>query len=59
MNEAIETITQLITNVGFPIACCCVMFWQNSKLRESLDKNTTAIIKLSKFIDKDILEDDE
>ncbi len=54
-----DEITQLISNVGFPIACCIIMFWQNSKLRESLDKNTTAIIKLSKFIDKDILEEDE
>ena len=59
MNEAIQLITQLISNVGFPITCCVVMFWQNNKLRDSLDKNTSAIVKLSKFIDKDILGEDE
>ena len=46
-----EEITTLITNVGFPIACCIVLFWQNSKLRESLDKNTQAIEDLAKYME--------
>lgn len=30
-------ITNLITNVGFPIACCVVLFYNNSKFTESLN----------------------
>lgn len=29
-------ITNLITNVGFPIVCCVVMFNNNSKFTETL-----------------------
>ena len=29
-------ITTLISSVGFPIAACCVMFYQNSKMQETL-----------------------
>ena len=54
-----EDITTLITNVGFPIACCIVLFWQNTKLRDSLDSNTRAIQKLARYIDKDLDEEDE
>lgn len=32
----VSSITQLISNVGFPIAACCVMFYQNSKLQDTL-----------------------
>ena len=50
--ETINIITTLISNVGFPIACCVVLFWQNNKLRDSLDKNTNAIEELAKYIDR-------
>ena len=30
-----STIVQLISSLGFPIACCIAMFWQNNKLNES------------------------
>ena len=30
----INTITQIISNVGFPIACCIAMFWFNNKNEE-------------------------
>ena len=29
-------ITSLISSVGFPIAACCVMFYQNGKMQETL-----------------------
>lgn len=32
----ITTISQLIGSVGFPIAACCVMFYQNNKLQQTL-----------------------
>ena len=50
--DVVNTITTLISNVGFPIACCVVLFWQNNKLRDSLDKNTDAIEELSKYLTK-------
>ena len=33
-----EDITNLITNVGFPIACCVVLFWNNSNFTKTLNE---------------------
>ena len=33
-----NTIVSLIGSVGFPIAACCVMFMQNSKMQETLQE---------------------
>ena len=30
-----EEIAQLISNVGFPIACCIVLFYNNSKFNDT------------------------
>lgn len=46
---SIEAVSTLITNVGFPIACCCVMFYQNSKLQETLHDVT---LTMQKLVDK-------
>ena len=32
----VNTITQIVSNIGFPIAACCVMFYQNGKMQETL-----------------------
>lgn len=32
-----EEWTTLISNLGFPIACCIALYIQNNKLRESID----------------------
>lgn len=32
------TISQLIGSLGFPIVCCIVMFYQNSKMQETLSE---------------------
>ena len=53
-------IVQLISSLGFPIACCVAMFWQNNKLNEShkeeVSKLNEAInnntIALNHIIDK-------
>ena len=34
--EFVNLIAELVTKVGFPIACCCVLFSQNNKLQETL-----------------------
>lgn len=37
-----DEIISLITNVGFPIACCVVLFMQQNKLTKTLgDLNVT------------------
>lgn len=30
-----NAIVQIVSTLGFPIACCIAMFWQNNKLNES------------------------
>lgn len=50
-------IVTAISTVGFPIACCCFLLWQNSKqdnynreqqdkLRATIDNNTKSIESL-------------
>lgn len=57
MNEAVQLITTLISNVGFPIACVCYLFYSQQKDREShaieskawvdaLDRNTQVMERL-------------
>lgn len=57
MNE----IVQAVSTVGFPIACCCFLLWQNSKqdtyhreqmekLRQTIEENTKMIEKLAELI---------
>lgn len=48
----INSITNLISNMGFPIACCCYLFYSNDKLRGVLEENTKAIIALKEYIMK-------
>lgn len=55
-----SAIVQIISSLGFPIACCIAMFWQNNKLNEShkaeVSKLNEAInnntIALNHIIDK-------
>ena len=61
MMEQINTISQFITTVGFPIFACVVMYWQMgkqserhqeemSKIQEALTNNTNALIELAALI---------
>lgn len=55
-----NVIVQIVSSLGFPIACCIAMFWQNNKLNEShkaeVSKLNEAInnntIALNHIIDK-------
>lgn len=38
-----SAIVQIISSLGFPIACCVAMFWQNNKLNESHKEETTKL----------------
>lgn len=44
--EEINVITTLISSVGFPIACCCVLFYLFYQMRETLDKLNTTLVTL-------------
>ena len=57
MEGIVTTVSQLVSNLGFPIACVCVMFWQQNEERknhaaesekwvEALNRNTVAIERL-------------
>ncbi len=46
----VQTITQLISTVGFPIACCIYLFYSNEKLRNTIEENTKAIESLKSLI---------
>lgn len=51
----ISTISQVISTVGFPIAACVVMFYQNGKLQQTL---TDFVATLQKMNDRmDSIED--
>lgn len=53
-------VIQMISSLGFPIACCIAMFWQNTKLNENHKEETTKLneainnntIALNHLIDK-------
>lgn len=60
----VTTITQLIANLGFPIACCVTMFYQMNKqteqhkeemekVTEALNNNTLALSRLEMKIGED------
>lgn len=42
-----EEIVNIISNVGFPIACCVVMFINNSKFSEALNNLNMTLKELS------------
>ena len=46
-----EQIIQLISNVGFPIACCIFLFSQQTKLTNTLHDISTTMQVMSKRLD--------
>lgn len=53
MQETVTMLSSFISSVGFPIVACCMMYWQNNKLSETLNKNTEALIELKTIIKED------
>ena len=51
----LEEISQLITNVGFPIACSIVLFYNNSKFTLALNDLNVTLKEISSRLDN--LED--
>ena len=46
-----EEIAQLISNVGFPIACCIVLFYNNSKFNDTLNNLNVTLKEISTRIE--------
>jgi len=46
-----ENIVTLITNVGFPIACCIVLFMQQNKLTQTLGEIGNTLNLMNERID--------
>lgn len=50
MNEFITLVSNLVSNLGFPIACCVALFYYinttQKELVETINKNTSAMEKL-------------
>jgi len=61
----VNTISQLVGSLGFPIACCIYLIYSNNKaneahkqeidkLRETVENNTIAMIKLCSKLGVDV-----
>lgn len=61
--DALQTVINLIKDLGFPIAVCIAMFWLNnkqveqhkeemSKVTDALNNNTLALTELRDRLDK-------
>lgn len=50
--EIINVISELVTKVGFPIACCCVLFNQNSNLQKVLGEIQVTMQKMVDELDR-------
>lgn len=46
-----EEITNLVTNVGFPICCCIVLFKNNTKFTEVLNSLNVTLKEISTRIE--------
>lgn len=45
--DFVNVIAELVTKVGFPIACCCVLFTQNNKLQDTLKDISVTMQKMA------------
>lgn len=50
MEEFISVLTAFISNCGFPIFACVMMFVQNNRLQDTLTKNTEALGEVKTLI---------
>ena len=47
-----EDVTNIISNVGFPIACCIVMFYNNSKFTDVLSNLNITLKEMTTRIEQ-------
>ena len=62
MAETVDLVSTLITNLGFPIAVCCYLFYSTNKkdemhkaevdaMRASIDTNTAVISEIKTMLE--------
>lgn len=60
----VNSLIQLVGNLGFPIVVCGALFWrmvksdeqhkeEMNKISEALNNNTSALVKLTERLDKE------
>ena len=54
-----QTITQLISTVGFPIVACIYLALSNDKLRTTIEENTKTIASLEKMVSMYFLKEEK
>lgn len=58
----INTVGQLVGSIGFPIVSFFMMFWlfkdNMSKLTETVENNTKALVELNEIIRKEMKDND-
>ena len=52
MEIDVNSLTQLINSVGFPIVCCGVLFWNNYKLTSTITELTSTLKIIDERIEK-------
>ena len=40
-------VTELISNMGFPILCCLMMFYQNSQMQKTLTDLSQTLVSMN------------
>ena len=61
----VNALIQLVGSLGFPIVACGALFWRMvksdeqhkeelSKMSEALNNNTTALVKLTEKLEKEV-----
>ena len=57
--ESVDMFVTLISSVGFPIACCCVLFYLFHEMRKTLEALNTTLTAMDvrlQEIENDIKE---
>lgn len=52
MNIDVNSVTQLINSVGFPIVCCGVLFWTVAKLATIMCELNTTLKVIDERLEK-------
>ncbi len=55
----VQTFTQLISTVGFPIVACIYLALSNDKLRSTIEENTKTIASLEKVVSMYFLKEEK
>ena len=55
----LQTVSQLISTMGFPIVACIYLALSNDKLRTTIEENTKTIASLEKMVSMYFLKEEK